>query len=209
VQYRRLFPALIRDWRQRWGLGDFPFLFVQLANWNQNYAPKNSWAELREAQTMALPLPNTGMAVTIDIGDSENVHPKNKQEVARRLALAAEAIAYKRQVVYSGPIYESMSVEGESARVHFRHVDAGLVVRDGPLRGFEIAGEDRVFHHAEAKIDENTILVHSSEVQHPVAVRYAWADNPECSLYNESGLPASPFRTDDWPTRNHDITPRE
>ena len=111
VQYRRLFPALIRDWRQRWGLGDFPFLFVQLANWNQNYAPKNSWAELREAQTMALPLPNTGMVVTIDIGDSENVHPKNKQEVARRLALAAEAIAYKRQVVYSGPIYESMSVE--------------------------------------------------------------------------------------------------
>jgi sialate O-acetylesterase len=209
LQYRRLFPALIRDWRQRWGEGDFPFLFVQLANWNQNYAPKNSWAELRESQATALSLPKTGMAVTIDIGDPENVHPKNKQEVGRRLALAAEAIAYGRKIVYSGPMYESMSIARGSVLVHFRDSDGGLVARDGPLKGFEIAGEDREFHHAEARIDGSTIVVQSSEVPRPVAVRYAWADNPECSLYDESGLPASPFRTDNWPTRDHDITPGE
>jgi sialate O-acetylesterase len=203
-QYRRLFPALIRDWRSRWGEGDFPFLFVQLANWNQNYAPTNSWAELRESQAIALSLPNTGMAVTVDIGDPNNVHPKNKQEVGRRLALTAEAAVYGRKVVYSGPVYDSMAIEGGTVRLHFREAEGGLVASGASLRGFEIAGQEREFHGAEARIDGDTIVVQSASVPHPVGVRYAWADNPECSLYNESGLPAAPFRTDNWPMPDHE-----
>ena len=156
---------------------------------------------------MALSLPKTGMAVTIDIGDPNDVHPKNKQEVGRRLALAAEGIAYGREVVYCGPMYESMSIEDGTVRLHFRDVDGGLVAQGGSLRGFQIAGVDREFHDAEARIDGETIVVQSTEVPHPVAVRYAWADNPECNLYNESGLPASPFRTDDWPAGEYDMTP--
>ena len=198
-QYRKLFPAMIRDWRRGWGEGDFPFLFVQLANYQQEYSPKTAWAELREAQTMTLALAKTGMAVTIDIGDPYDIHPKNKQEVGRRLALAAEAIAYGRKVVYSGPIYESLSVEGNSVRLRFQQVDGGLVAKGGALKGFEIAGEDRKFAEATARIRGAWVVVHSAKVSHPVAVRYAWADNPEGNLYNTSGLPASPFRTDDWP----------
>jgi len=199
-QYRKLFPTMIQDWRHAWGEGDFPFLFVQLANFIQG-GVKTAWAELREAQSMTLSLPKTGMAVTIDIGDPYNIHPKNKQEVGRRLALAGEALAYGRKVVYSGPLYESMSVEGPSVRLRFKHVGGGLVAKGGPLKGFEIAGEDRKFVAAEAKISGDTVVVRSvgGRVPHPAAVRYAWADNPECSLYNKAGLPASPFRTDDWP----------
>jgi sialate O-acetylesterase len=198
-QYRKLFPAMIRDWRRAWGEGDFPFLFVQLANYIQNYAPKTSWAELREAQTMTLSLPKTGMAVTADIGDPNDIHPKNKQEVGRRLALAAEAIVYGKDVVYSGPVYDSMKVEGNKIRLSFRHVDGGLKGKPHPLTSFEIAGADRKFVAAQAKIEGKTVVVRSAKVAQPVAVRYAWADNPECSLYNKSGLPAVPFRTDDWP----------
>jgi len=198
-QYRKLFPAMIEDWRRAWGEGDFPFLFVQLANYIQDYAPKTSWAELREAQTMTLSLPKTGMAVTADIGDANDIHPRNKQEAGRRLALAAEAIAYGKDVVYSGPVYESMKVERNRIRLTFRHVDGGLTGRSNPLKSFEIAGADQKFVAAEAKIERNTVVVRSAEVPKPVAVRYAWADNPECSLYNKSGLPAVPFRTDDWP----------
>jgi sialate O-acetylesterase len=199
-QYRKLFPSMIQDWRHAWGEGDFPFLFVQLANYIQG-GIKTAWAELREAQSMTLSLPKTGMAVTIDIGNPYDIHPKNKQEVGHRLALAAEALAYGRKVVYSGPLYESMSVEGLSVRLRFKHVDGGLVAKGGPLKGFEIAGEDRKFVAAEARISGDTVVVRSAagRAPHPAAVRYAWADNPECNLYNKAGLPASPFRTDDWP----------
>lgn len=198
-QYRKLFPAMIQDWRRAWGEGDFPFLFVQLANFIQNFAPRTSWAELREAQSMTLSLPKTGMAVAADIGDPYDIHPKNKQEVGRRLALAAEAIAYGKRVVYSGPVYQSMTTEGGRIRLKFKEVNGGLIAKGGALRGFEIAGEDRKFVPAEARIEGNTVVVQSARVSKPVAVRYAWEDNPECSLYNKAGLPASPFRTDDWP----------
>jgi sialate O-acetylesterase len=199
-QYRKLFPAMIRDWREAWGQGDFPFLFVQLANFVQTFFPKDCWAELREAQLLTLSLPKTGMAVAADIGDPYDIHPKNKQDVGRRLALAAQAIAYEKAVVYSGPIYEAMSVEASKVRLQFKYADGRLVAKGGkPLKGFEIAGEDRKFVPAQAKINAGTVVVFSDQVLRPVAVRYAWADNPDCSLYNKAGLPASPFRTDDWP----------
>ena len=200
AQYRKLFPAMIRDWRRAWEEGDFPFLFVQLANWGI-HVPQLSFPELREAQLMTLSLPKTGMAVTIDIGDGSDIHPKNKQDVGYRLALAAQAIAYGRDVIYSGPIYESMAVEGEKIRLRFKYVYGGLVAKNWPsptLSGFEIAGDDHKFVAAEAKIDGNTVVARSEKVAHPVAVRYAWAMNPSCNLYNRAGLPASPFRTDDW-----------
>lgn len=202
-QYRTLFPALIQDWRRAWGQGDFPFLFVQLANFTPPPAEpgESDWAELREAQAQALALPNTGMAVAIDVGEADNIHPPNKQEVGRRLALAARAIAYGQEVVYSGPLYQSMAVEGHSIRLWFRHLGGGLVARGGgPLRGFAIAGADRKFVWAEACIEGETVVVHSDQVPEPVAVRYAWANNPEgCNLFNQAGLPAPPFRTDNWP----------
>ena len=201
-QYRKLFPAMIQDWRRAWGQGDFPFLYVQLANFMkaQDQPGVSAWAELREAQTMTLALPNTAMAVTIDVGDAADIHPKNKQDVGKRLALAALARAYGRDIPYSGPLYQSMKVEGDSVRLRFQHVDGGLVAQGGePLRGFAIAGDDRNFVWADAKIDGNTIVVRSDKVARPVAVRYAWADNPVCNLFNKAGLPASPFRTDDWP----------
>jgi len=200
-QYRKLFPAMIQDWRKAWGQGDFPFLFVQLANYQpRKPEPADSaWAELREAQTMTLSLPKTGMAVIIDIGEGDNIHPKNKQDVGKRLALAALAIAYGRDIPYSGPMYDSMKIEGDKVRLTFRHVNGGLVAKGGVLKGFAIAGDDRKFVWADAKIDGDTVVVHSDKVAKPKAVRYAWADNPECNLYNKAGLPASPFRTDDWP----------
>ena len=198
-QYRRLFPMMIRDWRQAWAQGDFPFLFVQLANFH-NWADPRSWAELREAQTMTLDLPKTGMAVAIDIGESYNIHPINKQEVGRRLALAARAIAYGEDIVYSGPVYDSMIIEGDRIRLKFTHVDGGLVTEGGPLTWFAVAGENGRFVWADAKIDGDTVVVHSDAVEYPVAVRYAWWDDPMgCNFYNRAGLPASPFRTDDWP----------
>jgi sialate O-acetylesterase len=201
-QYRKLFGRMIQNWRKDWGQGKFPFLFVQLANFRAvNPQPSESdWAELREAQLMTLALPNSGMAVIIDIGDANDIHPKNKQDVGKRLALWALAKSYGKELVYSGPIYKSMKIEGEKIILRFDHVGGGLVAGpDEPLKGFAIAGADRKFVWAEAKIDGDSVVVSSDEVSTPVAVRYAWADNPVCNLYNEEGLPASPFRTDDWP----------
>jgi len=201
-QYRTLFKAMIQDWREHWGQGDFPFFFVQLANYRaRNPEPgEDAWAELREAQTMALALPNTGMALAIDIGEANDIHPKNKQDVGLRLALAARAIAYGEDIVYSGPMYDAMKVDGDKVRLSFNHIGGGLVAKGGePLKGFAIAGADRKFVWADASIDGDTIVVSSEKIAQPVAVRYAWAINPDCNLYNKEGLPASPFRTDDWP----------
>ncbi len=201
-QYRELFPTMIKSWWDNWDQDDFPFLFVQLANFKEvKEAPGESdWAELREAQLMTLELPNTGMAVTIDIGDANDIHPGNKQDVGKRLALWALAQTYGKEVVYSGPIYRSIENKGGKIVLHFDHVDGGLVARDGEaLKGFAVAGEDRKFVWAEARIEGNTVVVSSETVTEPIAARYAWADNPVCNLYNKAGLPASPFRTDTWP----------
>jgi len=203
-QYRRLFPLMIRDWRKHWNQGDFPFLFVQLAAYkpvNENPV-ESDWAELREAQLMTLALPNTGMAVAIDIGEADNIHPANKEEVGRRLALAAKKIAYNQEVVYSGPIYQSMEITGKEIKIAFTHTGTGLVAKDkyGYLRGFAIAGEDKVFHWANARLEGDTVVVYHPSIQNPLTVRYAWSDNPDdANLYNKEGLPASPFRTDNWP----------
>lgn len=200
-QYQTLFPLLIEDWRKEWKR-DFPFYWVQLANF---MAPSQTpteaaWAELREAQSMTRKLPQTGEAVIIDIGDRGNIHPKNKQDVGKRLALHALAKDYGKKVVYSGPRYKSMTVDGNKIRLDFDFAD-GLKASDNEqLHYFSIAGEDKKFVWADAKIDGNTIVVSSDEVKEPVAVRYAWANNPEgCNLTNDSGIPASPFRTDSWP----------
>ncbi len=200
-QYRKLFPALINSWRRAWGY-DFPFLFVQLANYLERKPEptESAWAELREAQLLTFKtVPKTGMAVAIDIGEANDIHPRNKQDVGKRLALAALAIAYGQKIVYSGPIYRSMRIEGTKIRLFFDHVGSGLVAKGEKLVGFAIAGRDRKFVWANAKIEGNTVVVWSDQVPEPVAVRYGWADNPECNLYNKEGLPASPFRTDDWP----------
>ncbi|MBC7328356.1 sialate O-acetylesterase [bacterium] len=197
-EYSILFPAMIVDWRKHWGIGDFPFLFVQLANFMQVHPEptESGWAELREAQTAALKLPNTGMAVAIDIGDANDIHPKNKQDVGKRLALNALAVAYGKKVEYSGPVFQKMVIEGNKIRLYFTHTDGGLVCKGEKLKGFAIAGEDKKFRWAEGKIEGDTVVVWNNEIAHPVAVRYAWADNPECNLYNKAGLPAVPFRTD-------------
>jgi len=149
---------------------------------------------------MALKIPKTAMAVTIDIGEANNIHPSNKQDVGKRLALAALGAVYYRRIPYSGPIYAGMSSEKGKIRIKFNHVDGGLVAKDSSaLKGFAIAGADRKFVIAQARIENDTVLVWSDEIPSPVAVRYAWANNPICNLYNKAGLPASPFRTDDWP----------
>ncbi|KPK45084.1 MAG: hypothetical protein AMJ65_01115, partial [Phycisphaerae bacterium SG8_4] len=201
-QYQRLFPAMIMNWREDWGQGNFPFLFVQLANFmeTKDEPGDSSWAELREAQTMTLSLPNTGMATIIDIGEAKDIHPKNKQDVGKRLAFWALAQTYEKDIVYSGPLYKSMKAEGGKIRLSFDHVGGGLVAAGGEqLKGFAVAGADRKFVWADAKIDGDTVVVSSDDVAEPVAVRYAWADNPVCNLYNKENLPASPFRTDNWP----------
>ena len=201
-QYQRLFPAMIMNWREDWGQRNFPFLFVQLANFmeTKDEPGDSSWAELREAQTMTLSLPNTGMATIIDIGEAKDIHPKNKQDVGKRLALWALAQTYEKDIVYSGPLYKSMKAEGGKIRLSFDHVGGGLVAAGGEqLKGFAVAGADRKFVWADAKIDGDTVVVSSDDVAEPVAVRYAWADNPVCNLHNKENLPASPFRTDNWP----------
>ena len=201
-QYRTLFGDMIKNWRDDWGQGKFSFLFVQLANYMKTKPEpaESAWAELREAQSMTLALPNTGMAVIIDIGDADNIHPKNKQDVGKRLALWPLAGVYGKKLVYSGPIYKSMKVDGGSIILSFDHVGGGLVAKgDEQLKGFSIAGADRKFVWADAKIDGDTVVVSSDKVSEPAAVRYAWADNPVCNFYNKEDLPASPFRTDEWP----------
>lgn len=201
-QYRELFPTMIADWRDQWGQGDFPFLYVQLANFLQT-APEpgeSAWAELREAQDRTLATKNTGMATIIDIGEADDIHPQNKQDVGKRLSLAARHVAHGENLVYSGPRYKSYQVEGATVRVTFEHLGGGLTTpENAPLAGFAIAGADRRFHWAEGKIVGDTVILSSAAVAQPVAVRYAWADNPDCNLYNQAGLPAPPFRTDSWP----------
>ncbi len=200
--YRELFPMLITDWRNHWQQGKLPFIYVQLANFMQrNPLPSESeWAELREAQAMALSLPNTGMACAIDIGDAGTIHPLNKQEVGHRLALIANKTVYKQDgIIISGPMYKSYQKGGNRIRIRFSSIGAGLSARDGKeVTGFAIAGDDKQFHWAKAVIEDNEVVVYCDEVENPVAVRYAWADNPECNLINSEGLPAVPFRTDDW-----------
>ena len=201
-QYRSLFPAMINDWRERWGQEQFTFLFVQLANYQarKDQPGPSAWAELREAQSMTLKLPMTGQAVTIDIGEATDIHPKNKQDVGKRLALAALKVSYGEDVVFSGPTYKDMKIDGKKVTLTFDNVGSGLDAKGGQLKGFAVAGKDRQFHWADAEIDGEKVVVSSAEVPDPVAVRYAWADNPEATLYNGDGLPASPFRTDDWPS---------
>ena len=200
-QYQTLFPAMIKDWRCKWNQGDFPFLFVQLANFMElKTEPKDDeWAELREAQLKTLFLPNTGMAVTIDIGEADDIHPKNKQDVGKRLALNALNLVYDQEVEFSGPIYKKKTIEGNKLRLFFDHSESGLTTPNKEeLKGFAIAGSDQKFYWAKAKIEGNSIVVWNDKIDNPTAVRYAWASNPICNLYNNAGLPASPFRTDMW-----------
>jgi sialate O-acetylesterase len=201
-EYGGLFSALIDDWRQKWNQGIFPFLYVQLPNHMEvkDQPSESGWAELREAQLKTLTIPNTGMAVTIDIGEWNDIHPLNKQDVGKRLALAAQKVAYgDENVVFSGPIYQSQKIEGNKIILTFINIGSGLVAKGGnDLKCFAIAGADKKFVWATAKINGNKVVVWSDQVTNPVAVRYAWADNPEgANLYNKEGLPASPFRTDE------------
>ena len=202
-EYRTLFPAMIGDWRRHWGEGDFPFLYVQLANFMQvkEQPSESHWAELREAQRLTLAVPHTGMAVATDLGEWNDIHPLNKEDVGKRLALQAEKIVYGRKdFIYSGPLYRSMKVKGNKVYIRFTEVEKGLIVKGGgELKGFAIAGADHVFVWARAEISGDAVVVWSDKVDHPVEVRYAWADNPQgANLYNRDflyheGLPASPF----------------
>lgn len=200
-RYREQLRALIGDWRIRWRGGNLPFLVVQLPGHGavQPQPSQHFWAVLRESQREALRLPNTGLAVTIDLGDPKDQHPTNKKEVGERLALAAYGVAYGDRIVYSGPAFDSLRVEGNALRLYFSHTGSGLTTPNGePLKGFAVAGPDKVFHWAEARIAGNQVMIGSRAVPNPVAVRYGWAGSPDCNLYNREGLPASPFRSDEW-----------
>jgi len=202
LSYGPMLRSLMRDWRRAWGQGDFPFLTVQLANFRPplSFDAAAKWPLTREAQMSSLGEPNTGMAVTIDIGEEADIHPKNKLDVGTRLAQWALARTYGKAMPPSGPLYRDFFVEGDRIRLRFDHVGGGLVARGGALRTFVIAGLDRKFVPAEAAIEGDTVVVQSRDVRGPAAVRYAWADNPQgCNLYNREDLPASPFRTDSWP----------
>ncbi len=201
--YQILFPAMVRDWRGRWARGDFPVYFVQLSSYRppRDQPGESNWAAFREVQTRLQTLvTNSGMAVSVDIGNADDIHPLSKAEVGRRLSLVALARTYGRQIEFSGPLYDHMEVKDGKIRLHFTMVGAGLVAKGGePLKRFAIAGADRKFVWADAKIEGKTVVVSSAAVPNPVAVRYAWDINPDgCNLFNAVGLPASPFRTDDW-----------
>jgi len=199
-QYSRLFPLLIHDWRSYWDK-DFPFYFVQLANYKKRVdnPEKAEWAELREAQQSGLQLSNTGMAVIIDIGNGENIHPTNKQDVGKRLALLAADKTYGVKVISEGPKMQSYKITGSKVEITYSSIGSGLSIHDGSeLKGFAVAGVDKKFHWATAEIKGDKVILHAPEVEFPIAVRYAWANNPECNLYNNEGLPAAPFRTDNW-----------
>jgi sialate O-acetylesterase len=201
-QYRLLLTDLIQSWRAASHRKDMQFLIVQLPNHGAipSQPTESAWAELREAQLLTVKqIPGTGLAVTIDVGDPKDVHPHRKAEVGERLALWALGSTYKKPIVFSGPLYDSMAIEGNKVRIRFLHTGSGMEAKGGPLQGFSIAGSDRQFHWASAVIEGDSILVSSPKVVAPVAVRYAWADSPECNLFNIEGLPASPYRTDDWP----------
>jgi sialate O-acetylesterase len=190
-EYRTLFPLMIADWREKWGEGDFPFLFVQIAPY------KDDVPELREAQFLTWKkTPNTAMAVTVDVGDANNIHPTRKEPVGQRLALAARALAYGEKIEYSGPAFDSLKIEGNKAILSFKHAGTGLVARDGPLKGFQIAGADGKFVDATAEIQRDTVVVSSDQVTSPVAVHYGFTNIPDGNLWNKEGLPASTFRTD-------------
>jgi sialate O-acetylesterase len=210
-EYSVLFPRLIGDWREKWGQGDFPFIFVQLAKFNLSWIGTTGWAHLRDVQLKSLSVPNTGMAVAFDVGDPNNIHPTDKLDVGLRLAMTAEHLAYGQTLVYSGPIYDSMQVRDSSVVVNFTQTGGGLIIGRAPwtapgvpplsnatLLGFQIAGTDQKWFPADAKIDGNTVVIASPQVPQPVAVRYAWGNAPDANLYNKDGLPASPFRSDDW-----------
>ncbi len=206
-QYRTLLPAMVKNWRETFGQGDFPFLMVQIAPYEAIVRePSDSiWAEIRDAQFhVSQHVPRTSLVVTTDVGDERDIHPRRKEPVGIRLALAARAIAYGHKVEYSGPVYDSMSIEGEKVRLRFKHADSGLVAKDGPLTGFTIAGDDRKFHTANATIVGDTVVVSSDKVSNPVAVRYGWAAYPVVNLWNKEDLPASPFRTDSFPITTQD-----
>ena len=191
LEYRTLFPLMIADWREKWGQGDFPFLFVQIAPFNGNPP------ELREAQFLTWKkTPNTAMAVTVDVGDANNIHPKQKEPVGQRLALAARAVVYGEKIEYSGPEYDAMKISQNKVVLSFKHVGSGLVAKNGPLKGFMIAGADKKFVDAKAEIQGDTVVVSSDKVQAPVSVRYGFTNVPEGNLWNKEGLPASTFRTD-------------
>ncbi|HEY9257066.1 sialate O-acetylesterase [Chitinophaga sp.] len=209
-QYRKAFPLLISDWRRLWNQGEFPFYFVQLASFNSangNSQNGSKWAELREAQTLSLNVPNTGMAVITDIGESKDIHPRNKQDVGKRLAAVALHNTYGQNNVFSGPVYQSMQTNGNKITLSFTSTGSGLTVKDkyGYIRGFEIAGADQRFHYAKAYVDGDKVVVYTEEVNSPVAVRYGWADdNLEDNLFNKEGFPAAPFRTDNWKSVTED-----
>jgi len=207
-QYRKAFPLMIQDWRWHWGEGDFPFLFVQLASFNAANGNSNNgstWAELREAQTMTLSLNNTGMAVTTDIGEEKDIHPKNKQEVGKRLAAVALNKVYGKKNMFSGPMYQKMEVAGNKINISFLYTGGGLVSKGGDLQAFEIAGTDHIFYPAKAAIEGDHLAVYSDKVPNPVAVRFAWSDYAgTANLYNKEGFPAVPFRTDDWKEMTRD-----
>jgi len=199
--YRTLFPMMITDWRIRWQQGYLPFIYVQLPNYKkrQSEPMESEWAELREAQAMTLTQPKTGMVCTIDLGEAENIHPKNKQDVAFRLALQAEKMVYGKQDIVSGPTFHSFGIEGNAIRVSFSEIGSGLKTKDNSFpREFTIAGADKKFYKAVAQIQGNEIIISSDKVANPVAVRYAWSDNPDCNLINAEGFSAIPFRTDNW-----------
>ena len=200
ADYTDLQSRLIAGWRQDWGIGDFPFYFVQLPNWNNDSdRSSNSWAFFREGQANVLKVPNTGMAVTIDIGDANNIHPKNKQEAGRRIALLAMANTYHQKVTCHGPEFKRSEINGAEIKITFTHTDGGLVAHDGGLKGFTIAGANKEWQPADARIEGDSVIVSSKEVPQPLAVRYAWLNNPDCNLYSRAGLPAMSFRTDHWP----------
>jgi sialate O-acetylesterase len=208
-RYRDLFKAMITDWRAQWKQGDFPFLFAQLANCDppSKFPRESETAELREAQSMALSLPQTGMAVCIDIGDADDVHAKNKQGAGYRLAQAGLKIAYGKDVVYSGPVYRSMEIKGDRIILSFDQTGSGLKAEDkyGYVKGFAIASADRKFVWARAFVEGDRVVVYSPDLRNPVAVRYGWDSNPgDVNLYNKEGLPASPFRTDTWKLRTEE-----
>ena len=203
-QYRTLFPAMINAWRAAWRDSSLPFVFVQLPNYQEPGVARplgaSAWAELREAQAMTLQLPKTTMAVTLDIGERGNIHPRNKADVGRRLALQALKLVYGKDVIASGPIFRKMVREGGTIRVSFANATSALATVDGtPAKGFMLAGADRAWHWADARIDGHSVVVSSPEIPEPVAVRYGWADDPPNTLRNQADLPAAPFRSDDWP----------
>jgi sialate O-acetylesterase len=191
--YNKLFSAMIRDWRERWNQGTFPFLYVQISSFN---SPGENWGLLRDQQRRTLSMTNTAMAVSLDVGTAGNVHPPDKQTVAGRLALAAEALAYGKPVEYSGPVYQNMTIEGAKARIYFDHAGDGLSTKGGKLLGFEVAGKDGNFIPANAEIEGHSVVLSSNSVAEPVTVRYAWQGFTPANLYNSSGLPTSTFITD-------------